>query len=111
MVNKLIKNSTNLMFQRQSTILSAAAVLMIMAAGSAVLGLAKLHLISGLYGSAEAYAGYNAAESKMVLDAFRYAFRIPDFVFQVLVIGALNAAFIPVLVSWWLKMRRRKPGL
>ncbi len=87
MVNKIIKNGTNLMFQRQSTILSAAAVLMIMSAGVAVLGLVKLHLLSGLYSD---------AESKLVLDAYKYAFRIPDFIFQVLIVGALNAAFIPV---------------
>lgn len=87
MVNKIIKNGTNLMFQRQSTILSAAAVLMIMSAGIALLGLIKLHLLSGLYVD---------AESKLVLDAFKAAFRIPDLIFQVLVVGALNAAFIPV---------------
>ena len=88
MVRKIIKNGTNMMFQSQSTILSAAAVLMIMAVGSAVLGLAKLHLLSGLY---------DDAHSKLVLDAFKAAFRIPDFIFQVLVVGALNAAFIPVI--------------
>ena len=75
MVRKIIKNGTNMMFQSQSTILSAAAVLMIMAVGSAVLGLAKLHLLSGLY---------DDAHSKLVLDAFKAAFRIPDFIFQVL---------------------------
>lgn len=94
MVHRIIKNGTNIMFQRQSTILSAAAVLMIMAVGSAVLGLVKLHLLSGLY--SEGSGIYGAAESVMVLDAFKAAFRIPDFIFQVLVIGALNAAFIPV---------------
>ena len=87
MVNKLLKNGTNLMYQRQTTILSAAGVLMIMAAGTAVLGLIKLRLMSGL--------GKTPLDVDM-LDAFKLAFRLPDLMFQVLIAGALNAAFIPV---------------
>ncbi len=74
------------MFQRQTTILSAAGVLMIMAIGGAALGLIKLHLLTGLLNP-------NSADS---LDAFQFAFTIPDFVFNILIIGALNAAFIPI---------------
>lgn len=86
MVNKLIKTSTSLMFQRQTTILSAAGVLMVMAIGGALVGLIKLHFSTGLLNTATADA----------LDAYQLSFLIPDFIFNILIIGALNAAFIPV---------------
>jgi putative peptidoglycan lipid II flippase len=87
MVNKLIKNGTNLMFQRQTTIMSAAGVLMVMSVGSALLGLYRLHLLSGLATS---------THNLDLLDAFKAAFRLPDLVYNILITGALNAAFIPV---------------
>jgi putative peptidoglycan lipid II flippase len=86
MVSKLIKNGTSIMFQRQSTILSAAGVMMALTVGSAILGLYKQHMLAGL-----------AVPSTLdALDAFEAAFRVPNLVFQIVVAGALNAAFIPV---------------
>jgi putative peptidoglycan lipid II flippase len=86
MVSRLIKNGTNIMFQRQTSILSAAGVMMVLTLGSAFLGVYKLHLLSGL----------DIATNRDALDAFKAAFRIPDLVFQIVIAGALNAAFIPV---------------
>jgi putative peptidoglycan lipid II flippase len=86
MVSKWLKNGTNLMFQRQTTILSAAGVMMVLTLGSAILGLYKQHMLAGL-------ASVNNLD---LLDAFDAAFRLPNLVFQLVVAGALNAAFIPV---------------
>ena len=74
------------MFQRQSTILSAAGVMMVLTVGSAILGLYKQHMLAGL-------AEVNYLDA---LDAFEAAFRIPNLIFQLVIAGALNAAFIPV---------------
>jgi putative peptidoglycan lipid II flippase len=86
MVSKWFKNGTNLMMQRQTTILSAAGVMMALTIGSAALGLYKQHMLAGL-------AVVSNLDS---LDAFEAAFRLPNLVFQMLIAGALNAAFIPV---------------
>ena len=55
------------MFQRQSTILSAAGVMMVLTVGSDILGLYKQHMLAGL-------AEVNYLDA---LDAFEAAFRIP----------------------------------
>lgn len=86
MVSKWIKNGTNLMFQRQTTILSAAGVMMVLTVGSAALGLYKLHLLSSL----------DVVTNRDLLDAYKMAFALPDLIFQMVIAGALNAAFIPV---------------
>ena len=74
------------MVQRQSTIMSAAGILMTLTLGSALLGLYKQHALAALYTSSSANG----------LDAFTAAFRLPDLVFQMVIAGGLNAAFIPV---------------
>src|SRR5690606_8192729 len=80
------------------TILSAAAVLMIMSLGGALLGVYKLHAFSALLSP-------NDLVQRDSLDAFKAAFRIPDMVFQILIAGALNAAFIPVFGALLQKKR------
>ena len=87
MVNNLIKNSRNLLFRRQSNILSAAVVLMIMVLASRILGFIRNRLLAGSF----FFPG-----SEWQLDVYFAAFRIPDMLFQLLVMGALSAAFIPI---------------
>lgn len=60
--------------------------MMALTVGSAVLGLYKQHMLAGLA----------VVDNLDALDAFEAAFRLPNLVFQMLVAGALNAAFIPV---------------
>jgi putative peptidoglycan lipid II flippase len=102
MVYRLIKNGTNLMFQRQTTIMSAAGVLMVMSLGSAILGFIGVRMLNGLAVTTSAKDG---------LDAFKAAFQIPDLMFQVLVAGALNAAFIPMFGELIAKKHREKAWL
>lgn len=42
------------------------------------------------------------------LDAYFAAFRIPDFIFQLLIIGALSAAFIPVFTRYLARNREKE---
>lgn len=86
MVRNFFKNGTNILFRKQSNILSAAVILMITYAASMVLGILRERiLVSRFY--------FCCRES---LDAYYAAFRLPDMIFQLVVIGALSAAFIPV---------------
>ena len=81
----LIKNSTSLLFRRQTNILSAAFVIMVTYSASHLMGLIKTRLLI-------AYFFSHAA----ILDVYYGAFVIPDTIFQLLVIGSLSAAFIPI---------------
>jgi putative peptidoglycan lipid II flippase len=83
MVNKIINKSKNFLLSPQTTILSAAAIIMIMIVASRVLGLVRQR----------ALAHYFAPEE---LSLFFAAFRLPDLIFEVLVFGTFSSAFIPV---------------
>ncbi len=81
----LIKNSTSLLFRRQTNILSAAFVIMATYAASHLMGLVKTRMLIAYF--------FSRAET---LDVYYGAFVIPDTIFQLLVIGSLSAAFIPI---------------
>ena len=88
----LIKNSTQLLFRRQSNILSAAFIIMITYAASHIMGLIKTRLLISYFFS-----------SSGLLDIYYGAFVIPDSIFQLLVIGSLSAAFIPIFTHYLAK--------
>ncbi len=83
-IEQSVKNGSNILFQKQSSILSGAIIIAIMLLASAILGLIKKRL----------YASVITPGPE--LDIFFAAFRWPDLTFQLIVGGALNAAFIPV---------------
>ncbi len=87
MVEFLFKNGKVIFWRRQTNILSAAFVIMVTALASGLLGLLRDRLLAGKF-----FGGL-----EWQLDVYFAAFRLPDMVFQLLVIGALSAAFIPVL--------------
>jgi putative peptidoglycan lipid II flippase len=79
-------------FKDQSqTITSAALILALTSLISRVLGFFRDRLLAGSFGASDA------------LDAYYAAFRVPDLVYNLLVMGALSAGFIPVFVSLWQK--------
>ena len=90
MVNKLWQNGKNLLLRRQTGILSAAFVIMVAYAASGILGLLRNRLLAGSF--------FGGAEHQ--LDAYFAAFVLPDTVFQLLILGALSAAFIPVFTNY-----------
>jgi len=79
-----IRNGKNIFLNEQKTILSGAAVISVTLLASAILGLIKMRLYAGVLGAGAEF------------DTFVAAFKIPDFVFQLVVVGSLNAAFIPI---------------
>jgi putative peptidoglycan lipid II flippase len=75
------------------------------ASGAMVLGLAGLFSrLLGVYRDRLLATTFGAGAS---LDVYYAAFRIPDFVFNLLVLGALSAGFIPVF-SHYLKENKEK---
>lgn len=101
MKNLILKNGKFLLGKRQNNILSAALVLMIMILASAALGLIRDRLLAGRF---------FAAGNQWQLDVYFAAFRIPDMLFQVLVLGTLSAAFIPVFSEYLIKDEKEAYG-
>jgi putative peptidoglycan lipid II flippase len=94
MVTKFLQNSRRLLNKRQSSILSAASVLMIAVFLSRLLGLLRDRFLAGTF---------FGPDTTWQLDVYFAAFRLPDMIFQLLVVGALSAAFIPVFTKYLVK--------
>jgi len=83
---KLFKNTFLLLNKTQTNILSAASVIMTAVAISRVLGLFRDRLLAGRFTPEE-------------LGVYYAAFRLPNMIFELLVMGALATAFIPVFTA------------
>lgn len=90
MVNTLLQNGKNLFFRREKSILSAAMIIMIAYGASGGLGLLRNRLLAQRFFSGQEQA----------LDAYFAAFVLPDTIFQLLIVGALSAAFIPIFTEY-----------
>lgn len=87
MVKNLFKNSAGILFRKQTNILSAAFVIALAYLVSKVVGLIRLRLMIGYYSIDE-------------VGLFMASFRLPNTVFDLIVLGALTLAFIPVFTSY-----------
>jgi putative peptidoglycan lipid II flippase len=90
----LFSNGRFLFRRKQTNILSAAIILMIMIMASGILGLVRDRLLAG---------AFFVEGQQWQLDIYFASFRIPDIIFQVLVLGTLSAAFIPVFSEYLVK--------
>lgn len=88
MVKHLFSRGKQILTKQQSGILSAAGLITISSMLSAVLGLLRNRLLIGRF--------FGTAALQSQLDAYWVAFRLPELAFQLLVIGSISAAFIPV---------------
>lgn len=85
---KFLSGNAKRLEQQQSTILSAAAIITAASIVSSLAGLVRERVLISAY--------FDTAASRLALEAFQVAFQIPDALFQLLILGALSAAFIPV---------------
>lgn len=83
--------STLTKFNQKVTIQVAAGLLAGSTLISSLLGIYRDRLLNGLYLPSAEHAGYPVG-----IDAYTAAFTIPDFMFFILVSGALSVTFIPV---------------
>lgn len=88
MVRSLFTAGQKVFAKQSSSILSAATVITGASLLSALMGFVRDRLLVSRF--------FATAELQQQLDAYWVAFRIPELVFQLLVIGAMSAAFIPV---------------
>lgn len=74
---------------RSRSVIFAATILAVASVLSRLLGLLRDRLLAGSFGAGD------------TLDIYYAAFRLPDLIYNLLVMGALSAGFIPVFVSLW----------
>lgn len=79
---------------KSKTIFSAVMVLGIAALTSRVLGLIRDRLLAGRFGAGDE------------LDIYFAAFRLPDLVYSILIMGAISSAFIPVFAQYFQKDKK-----
>lgn len=83
----MVKSLLNLLNARQTSILSGATVLMVAVFLSRFLGLIRDRLLVHNFSTSEA-------------SVFFAAFKLPDLMFQLLILGTLSVAFIPVFTEY-----------
>lgn len=86
MVNKIISQGKKLFSSPQTSVISAATIIMFMVVASRILGLVRQRTLAQFFTPEE-------------LSLFFAAFRLPDLIFEVLVFGTFSSAFIPVFTS------------
>ena len=73
--------------QQKLTVSNAAVILGVTSLVSNILGLFRERLIAGTFGAGQ------------ITDAFYASFKLPDIIYNLLILGALSSAFIPVFVE------------
>jgi len=85
-VQKILSKSQEILNRKSSSILSAASIIAASFLFSAFLGLVRNRLLAARF--------FGGLEGN--LDVYFAAFIVPDTIFQLLVVGAVSAAFIPI---------------
>lgn len=88
MVKNIVRKGFTALVAKQTNIFSAALFIIFTTIFSQILGVLKYRLLVSIFG--------DSAEAGIFLAAFR----IPDFIFQVLVAAAFSSAFIPIFANY-----------
>lgn len=96
MPKNILQKSLALLLKQQTNILSAAFIIMATVLFSQVLGLIRQRMLVGIFGATNTLGVYLASS------------RLPDFVFQIIIAGALSSAFIPVFSEYLVKNKEEE---
>ena len=97
-LRKLFQTNPRWLGKKQNSILSAALVITVANILSSLSGLFRERVLIKLF--------FNTTASQQAYEAYQVAFQIPDIIFQLIVLGALSAAFIPLFTD--LKKKDKK---
>ncbi|HZE87479.1 MAG TPA: lipid II flippase MurJ [Methylomirabilota bacterium] len=95
-MNEFVKKSLDLLTRRQTSILSAAFIIMATVVLSQLLGLIRQRLLVSIFGASN------------TLGIYLYASQLPDTLFQLTIAAALSSAFIPVFSSYLAKGQEKE---
>lgn len=87
MVKRFLEGGKSLIYSKQTNILSAAAIIMFMIGLSRVLGLVRNRALAEFFYTSQ-------------LDNFWAAFQVSDTLFEILILGGMSSAFVPVFSSY-----------
>jgi len=87
MIKKILNNSLILNSKPSESVISAAFVVTMAGLASRLLGLLRDRFLASTFGAGD------------TLDVYYAAFRVPDLIYNLLILGALSAAFIPVFTG------------
>jgi len=90
----MVQNIFSILYQRQTSILSSAVIIMATVVLSKILGLIRDRLLVHTF-------------PPDTVAIFFAAFRLPDLIFQLIIFGALSVAFIPVFTEYLEKKDRK----
>ena len=90
-LSKLFNNGTNWLEKKQTSILSAALIITIANIASSLAGLLRERLLIASF--------FDSSSSQQAYEAFQVAFQIPDMLFQLIILGAVSASFIPLFTD------------
>lgn len=93
MPKDFLQKGLSFLLKQQTSILSAAFIIMATVIFSQILGIVRQRLLVSIFGATDILGVYIAST------------RIPDFVFQIVIAGALYSAFIPVFSDFLSKNR------
>lgn len=96
MPKDFFKKSIGLLLKQQSNILSAAFVIMATIIFSQVLGLVRQRLLVSIFGASD------------TLGVYLVSTKLPDFLFQLIIAGALSSAFIPIFSDYLVKNKEKE---
>ncbi len=94
-MNHLLKKTKEFVFAQQTSIFSSTLILAGMMILSRLAGFMRYRILATYF-------------TKEELDVFFAAFRIPDLMFEILIIGAISTAFIPFFIEY--QRRKEKQG-
>jgi len=86
-IKKILHSKLLLNSDPSNSVISAAFIITIAGLASRILGLVRDRFLASTFGAGD------------TLDIYYAAFRIPDLIYNVLILGALSAAFIPVFTG------------
>lgn len=84
MFGSLLEKGKRLLGKKQEGILSAALMMMVLLAVTKFVGFFKIHIFARFFGASKE------------LDVFWAAFTLPDIIFNIVAVGSINAALIPL---------------
>ena len=96
MVASIVKKGITAFVSKQTNIFTAATFIILTTILSQILGILKYRLLVSLFGASSD------------LGVFFAAFRVPDFVFQVVIAGALSSSFIPIFTEFIAKGKKKE---
>lgn len=91
-LSKVLLKNAKWLEKKQNSILSAALIITGANVASSVSGLIRERLLIASY--------FNTELGQQAYEALQVAFQVPDMLFQLIILGALSAAFIPVFTKY-----------